>query len=36
MRTVARRMNGSFHISTAETGGCVVECTIPLSGLADL
>jgi signal transduction histidine kinase len=36
MRAVARRMNGSFHISTAEAGGCVVECAIPLSGLADL
>jgi signal transduction histidine kinase len=35
MRAVTRRLNGSLQISSTETGGCVVECAIPLSGLAD-
>jgi signal transduction histidine kinase len=30
MRAVARRFNGSLHISSGEAGGCVVECAIPL------
>jgi signal transduction histidine kinase len=35
MRSVTRRLNGSLHISSGETGGCVVECAIPLPGLTE-
>jgi signal transduction histidine kinase len=35
MRAVTRRLNGTLRIASSESGGCVVECTIPLSGLSD-